>query len=96
MAMHVCPWNPSMNEQGTFKRALVLGPILLVLDRHTDNIHRQLQKLVFVKESRQVRVDQIVACINTVHGTAHDIVYGVLQFNNMCTRGIPHQLPGEL
>jgi len=49
-----------------------------------------------VKENRCVRVNEIAAHLDMSHGSAHHIVYDVLQFHKVSARWVPHQLTAEL
>ncbi|XP_035226061.1 protein GVQW3-like [Stegodyphus dumicola] len=49
-----------------------------------------------VLENRRVTIDEIAACVHMSHGSAHHIVYDVLQFHKVSARWMPRQLTLEL
>ena len=49
-----------------------------------------------VTENRRVTQNDIAACLKISHGSAHHIVYDVLQFHKVSARWVPRQLTPEL
>jgi len=51
---------------------------------------------VIVKENRLVTVNEIASHLDMCHGSAHHIVYEVLQFHKLSARWVSRQLTAEL